>query len=144
MYALPPGITRSELRVTGVSCPECSGVLGVRAEGREDSLVFECRVGHTYDVAELLAAKEEMLERRLWVATTALDELIALLGDLVRRETEPAAASTYRRRESEARAHLGALRSVLEANRPVDLSAVEPGHRGDEERPSPGGGGAAA
>jgi hypothetical protein len=63
--ALPSEIERRTLHVTGVSCPDCCGVLGVRAEGRESVLAFECRVGHTYDVAELLAAKEEVLEQRL-------------------------------------------------------------------------------
>jgi hypothetical protein len=144
MYALPPGIVHGELRVSGVSCPDCSGVLGVRAEGRSDSLIFECRVGHTYDVAELLGAKEEVLERRLWIATTALDELIALLGDLAHRETDPDVASSYRQREMQAREHVRALRSVLTGNRPVDLSPVEPGHRGAEDRPPPTAGGGAS
>jgi hypothetical protein len=137
MRALPSRIDRTNLHVTGVSCPDCCGVLGVRTEGRE-SLMFECRVGHTYDVAELLAAKEEVLEERLWTAITSLEELITLLGELAARasqEDNPAVAETYRRREEVARVHVRAVRDVVKGNRPVDLSPVEPGRRGEVDRP---------
>jgi hypothetical protein len=44
MDALPPRIERGATSITGVACPDCAGVLGVRLEGRDGSLVFECRV----------------------------------------------------------------------------------------------------
>jgi hypothetical protein len=110
MYALPPTLTPGELQVTGVQCPGCAGVLGVRAEGRHDLLLFECRVGHTYDLLELLAAKEETLEKKLWAATTALSELMTLLGDLERRAAHATPAASYRDRVSRAGTQVAALR----------------------------------
>jgi hypothetical protein len=45
-------------------------------------LFFVCRIGHSYGLAEVLAAKEERLENRLWTVVTAAEELAALLKDL--------------------------------------------------------------
>src|SRR5256885_12756117 len=74
MYALPPGIAADRLEVTRISRPDCRGVLAVKSEGRDDSLVFECRVQHTYDLADLLAAKEDRLEHHFVPTTTPLAE----------------------------------------------------------------------
>ena len=126
MYALPPRLEGSELRITGISCPDCSGVLGVRAEGRDGFLVFECRIQHTYDVSELLAAKEERLEERLWSALVALEELARVLRDLAAKGHEhgetAAARRAYEQRAALAQQHADALRVMINANRPVDLT----------------------
>jgi hypothetical protein len=68
-------------RLTGVTCPDCPGVLTVKSEGH-DQLHFECRVGHTFSSEELIADKEQRVERLLWSAVEALEELSALLRDL--------------------------------------------------------------
>jgi hypothetical protein len=126
MYALPPRVEGGDLRITGISCPDCCGSLGVRAEGRDGFLVFECRIHHTYDVAEVLAAKEERLEERLWSAVVALEELVRLLRDLAEQGHEhgetAAARRAYEARAALAQQHADALRVMINANRPVDLS----------------------
>ena len=67
MYALPPRLRdTTEPPVSGVSCPDCCGMLAVHVEGKRSTLVFECRFGHTFMLEELLAAKEERLDERLW------------------------------------------------------------------------------
>ena len=133
MNALPARIDPDRLNFTGLACPDCGGVLRVKGEGRDRFLVFECRVSHTYDVSELLAAKEERLEHLLWAAFTALEELTALLGDLVVRGPEhgetPEAVQAYTRRTTLARAQAASLREILRGNRPVDLTRAEPGSR---------------
>lgn len=126
MHALPPGPIPGELTVTGLPCPDCAGSLGVRAEGRHCALLFECRVGHTYDVADLLAAKEDVLERRLWAAAAALTELTALMSNLAQRAGAAAEAAAYRDRASRARAHAAQVTAIVHANRPIDLRAVVP------------------
>ena len=131
MYALPPRLGSSvEPQVTGISCPDCGGVLGVRHEGRNGWLLFECRIGHTLDVPELLSAKEERLEGLLWGANTLLREMVALLLDLSahgsRHAESPASIRAYVQRALQARANADAVREVLAASRPVDLAAVEP------------------
>ena len=133
MYALPPRLGREVSEVTGMVCPDCGGVLNVRTEGRDQSLVFECRVAHTYDVSELLSAKEERTEFLLWQVTTAFEELARLLSDLAERGAEhgepPGARDAYRERAAAARSQAVSLRGLLRANRPVDLSPSEPGRR---------------
>src|SRR5215470_4596576 len=88
MYALPPRLDPNVLQVTGISCPDCGGVLMVRTEGRDATLTFQCRIGHTLDIPELLAAKEERIEESLWNVHVTLEELIALLQDLAVRGPE--------------------------------------------------------
>lgn len=126
MHALPPRIPGSDVSVTGVSCPDCSGVLGVRAEGRDGFLVFVCRIEHTYDVAELLAAKEEQIEERLWSTVVGLEELAKVLDELAARGgahgESSGARRAYEARAGSARRHVAALRAIVNDSRPVDLS----------------------
>lgn len=77
---LRPGVERT----IPVACPDCSGVLNARVEGRQGRLVYRCRVGHTYSLGELLAGKEEQLEARLWSALATQEELIELLEGAAR------------------------------------------------------------
>jgi hypothetical protein len=130
MYALPPRIDRDPLRVTGISCPDCGGVLQVRTEGRDATLVFHCRINHTYDVPELLAAKEERLEEQMWVSMRTLEELTALLSDLAERglahgESE-AAIQAYRERAEAANRQVSTVRNFMRAGTSVDLAPAEP------------------
>ena len=137
VYAIPPKLDEPGPKVTGVSCPDCGGVLMVRPEGRDTTLVFECRTGHTFDVPELVAAKEERLEEQLWSANRLLEELTQLLLDLAQRGAghgeSPASIEAYRRRAARAKASADAVRSILQDNRPVDLAPMHAAAR------SPGG-----
>jgi hypothetical protein len=126
MEALPRSLNaEGHPDLTGVSCPECCGMLTVRQEGRNGALVFACRIGHTFALGELLAAKEERLDEELWGAVTRLEELIALLVDLKARspaDAQDSMLSRYRRRRRDAEALARQLRQVIEHNRPIDLS----------------------
>jgi hypothetical protein len=134
VYAIPPILHEDRSEVTGVSCPDCPGVLQVRSEGRVSTLAFECRIGHTYDETELLAAKEECLEKHLWAATTALEELAELLTDLAehheRHDERTAIVRACLERASRERADAVALRVLIEGNRPIDLAGADPARRG--------------
>ena len=124
MYAIPPRLEVSpDPQIAGVSCPDCCGTLSVQTEGKRPDLVFECRVGHTYSVAELLVAKEERLHARLWTAYTALIELAALLDDLAAREATADGRRRYGERTEVARAQAARLRQLIEDNTPVRLPA---------------------
>jgi len=106
-----------------------SGVLRVRAEGRDGLLAFMCRIEHTYDVAELLAAKEERLEERLWSTVLAFEELATLLSDLAatgsRHGESAGARRAYETRVPAVREHARTLRAMMNASRPVDLTPSE-------------------
>jgi hypothetical protein len=130
VYAIPPTVHEGRPLVTGVSCPDCRGVLQVQTEGRASTLVFECRIGHTFDVAELLAAEEECLEEHLWAANTIFEELIALLKDLAAhasRHDEPAAlVRVLLERAERAGGNALTLRALIQDNRPIDLAPADP------------------
>jgi len=120
--ALPEPVDR-EPRVAAVSCPDCGGSLRVSVVG--DGLFFACRIGHSYGLSEVLAAKEERLENRLWTAVTAVEELAALLKDLQNRSGSPTARAEYGRRH-EALMRLGDhLRRLIDTVPPIDLSIVD-------------------
>src|SRR5262245_3135476 len=141
MQALPSDVTVDVLEVTGITCPDCFGVLQVRAEGNEGNLSFVCRIGHTYDVTELLSAKEEGLDTRLWTVITAFEELVALLEDLTRlASASHAVPASFADRAIRARTAAAALREIARAIRPVDLAPAEPGPLTGESSAGPGGG----
>jgi hypothetical protein len=122
MYAIPPRIEATFApQVAGVSCPDCCGSLGVQVQGKRSDLVFECRVGHTYSVDELLVAKEERLHARLWTAYTALTELVALLDDLTEHDANGDGRRRYTERSEVAGTQAGRLRQLIEDNRPLAL-----------------------
>src|SRR2546428_8334360 len=113
MRSLPDGVKDpGELEVTAIACPDCPGVLAVTATGHAASLEFACRIGHRFSTEELLIAKEEKIEARLWSAVTVLEELAALLPDL-------GAEERYDRRRQQTVTLAHRLRDVLEENRPV-------------------------
>jgi two-component system chemotaxis response regulator CheB len=87
MDAFPSRITAADGDAhTGMICPDCGGSLITRAAGGDAPartyLVFQCRVGHRFTLEDLLNGKEEQIERAMWMAVYAYEELVALLRDL--------------------------------------------------------------
>jgi len=82
---------------------------------------FVCRIGHVYSAAEMLAAKEELLERRLWVGFSSLDELAKLFEELARLGVGNGDSASYRQRSAAARDQARRLRSIIDADRPAVL-----------------------
>ena len=116
--------------LTGVACPDCGGSLTVRAEGDGGYLSFRCRIGHAFALESLLAAKEEAVERCLWVAVTRLEELRALGRDLLglgEPYRTPCPPEELDERVARLEADAETLRRVATANRPVALGVdLEP------------------
>jgi two-component system chemotaxis response regulator CheB len=125
MDALPPDLGPSETRTTGLTCPECPGVLEMSVLGDGGALHFRCRIGHTYAFGELVAAKEELIERWLWSAVTAFDELAQLLEDAARYATrygEAWLAGPHDERVARCRRQAAALRDLIRSDRPAILA----------------------
>jgi two-component system chemotaxis response regulator CheB len=122
--------------LTPLTCPDCPGALTVRTEGGEGYLHFECRIGHAYSLRDLLAAKEERIEERLWAAVVAFEEVAALLGELESQRGVP--ESPYAARSRGAVAHARALRAIIDEDVPIELVQV-----GTDGRVTPSGGAAA-
>lgn len=104
--------------LTGLSCPDCHGVLRVKAIGPQSTLQFICRIGHTYMVSELLRAKEEDLETRAWGAVVAAEELAALVRDLERQAGADTAGRLSTRYDS-AQKLANVFRTAIENDQPL-------------------------
>jgi two-component system chemotaxis response regulator CheB len=109
----------------------------VQALGRHAHLHFVCRIGHAYSLTELLEAKENRIEERLWSAVVALEEMAMLLDDLI-GAAGPLGLDTWTQvfhdRAENAREHARQIRSVIERERPVRVSQQEPSPEGDRPR----------
>ncbi len=109
---------------TGVSCPECPGVLVVSTEAT--NLRFRCRIGHVYSLRDLIQAKEQRLEAALWAPITAFQELAALLLDAAALGEAGDLKAAYEQRAARAHEHAAALRRIIEADAvtPLDVDRV--------------------
>jgi two-component system chemotaxis response regulator CheB len=113
-------------RLTRLSCPDCCGVLAVRVEGAHGHVLFVCRIGHRYSIRDVLAAKEERLEERLWAALQALQEMADFLGELAEQAERQGLSSlvaTFGDRAHRAEAAAHRLRAVIEWDRTTEVPA---------------------
>jgi hypothetical protein len=99
-------------------------------DGGGDSLYFRCRIAHALGLKSLPRRKRTM-ERCLWVAVTALEELLAPGWDLQRLDgaSGKALCAGLRDRVCRLQADAETLRRVAAANRAVVLPV------GDERVP---------
>lgn len=128
MEAVPRNVSDGARHITGLVCPECYGVLQVEEVGPRDHLQFICRIGHTFSLSELLASKEIDLEERGWSAVLAAEEMVVLLGDLLRDgRFEAGAIPEVQARRARAEQLAVGLRTALRDDRALQL----PMHRHD-------------
>jgi two-component system, chemotaxis family, protein-glutamate methylesterase/glutaminase len=105
--------------VTGISCPDCPGVLEVTNSG--DWLRFRCRIGHVYSLTDLIQSKEQRLENLLWAPVTALDEFAHILLEAVASGEAGASRAAYEERASRALRHVEALRVIIDDSSPTAI-----------------------
>ena len=126
MRAIPsPTPSAPKEAISGLSCPDCFGVLNGSVEGRRGRLRFRCRIGHRYTVEEVIAAKEKFIEDHLWAAVTALSELETLLGELAPSRAKHVERAFLDRTKLAARQGK-AVRRVLAETRPTVLGPTDP------------------
>jgi two-component system chemotaxis response regulator CheB len=76
---------------SGLTCPDCQGVLFTLTEAGSDSSAgpefvrYRCRVGHAWSPESLLAENRTAVEGALWMALRTLEEKAALCADLSER-----------------------------------------------------------
>ena len=81
MEAFRPIRAAGVTEVTGISCPDCSGVLEVSALAPH-VLQFRCRIGHIYDSQELLAGKARVRGTAVFLVSQSGYVPTALLRNL--------------------------------------------------------------
>lgn len=81
----PPPIGAGDVNgtPTGLSCPECHGVIWASADPQVPP--YRCRTGHAFSEESLLQVQSEALEDALWAAVRALQENASLNQALARR-----------------------------------------------------------
>ena len=137
-WALAPHVANQPgLQVPGLGGPECHGVLQV-AVALPDSLFlqFVCRIGHSFTLSEIIAAKEAAIEHALRECEVAFAEMIQLLDDL-EREAGPVPVSAGERgeRRQGLEGYWAQIRRIIEHDRPLDLGTRR---AEDSSDPAPG------
>jgi two-component system chemotaxis response regulator CheB len=115
---------------SGLSCPDCHGVLF--AIGEQDFVRFRCRVGHAWSVQSLLAEHRTAVEAALWMALRALEEKAALCVDMSDRAASggaPISARRFSEQAAEARDAAELLRGLLAAGAGIDSDHEREGGR---------------
>src|SRR5262245_11320141 len=120
---LPPLPPDGERRLTGLACPDCAGSLLVRVDHKQ--VTFFCWIGHEYSLGEMLAAKEEALEKRLWVAYSSLEEIAIIMDELEASGFQLSDPAAYRHRGAVARTQANQRRPAIESDRPLIPLAAE-------------------
>ena len=113
---------------TGLSCPDCHGVLWTSPDA--GSATLHCRVGHTFSIETLQQAQAVAVEKALWAAVRSLREQASVAAHIARRAEErqtPGLARRYRDRERQARANAETLERILARNLPEDSAGERPG-----------------
>jgi two-component system chemotaxis response regulator CheB len=93
---------------SGYICPDCSGSLQSVSEGN-----FRCRVGHAWTGEALLRARDEEVERALWVAIRSLQEKSKLARRLAGNENFGRVSQRYNAVADEAEHAMEVLGSRL-------------------------------
>jgi two-component system chemotaxis response regulator CheB len=94
----PAFLSADEVRLTRMSCPDCSG--GLAEVDLTGLRYYRCHVGHQYSPQSLEAAQRESVEGKLWAAAAALEEHAALARHLAAGPSEAlgeGVADSYRR-----------------------------------------------
>lgn len=99
----------------GLSCPECMGpIREIPTNGLPE---FRCQVGHGFAAETFEVAQNELVERALWTAVSALSDKAALaarLEERMRRARLTSLAAGYRAKARKALADARLIRSLLE------------------------------
>jgi two-component system, chemotaxis family, protein-glutamate methylesterase/glutaminase len=101
-------------RPSGLSCPDCNGVLWQIKDGGLER--YRCRVGHAWSPESLLIQQSEALEAALWVALRSLEERAALssrLAEPARRRGHSITATRFEEQAAEAQQAARLVRDLL-------------------------------
>jgi two-component system chemotaxis response regulator CheB len=99
---------------TGLTCPECHGVLWFGPEASDAEV--HCRTGHKFTLETLQNEQRTQVENAMWAAVRALQEESTLAHTIAVKAETNGRASMARRfflREETARRHAGVLQRLL-------------------------------
>jgi two-component system, chemotaxis family, protein-glutamate methylesterase/glutaminase len=106
---------------SGLTCPECSGILREVRDG--EVLRFRCRVGHAYTSQTMLEAQGDSVEKALWTAVRSLEErsvLMRKLADSARARGRDPIATLFEDRERALLRDVQMLRAQIARGRALE------------------------
>jgi two-component system chemotaxis response regulator CheB len=122
-----PVVRESAIGVeSGLTCPECSGILREMRQG--DVLRFRCGVGHAYTSETMLEAQGDAIERALWTMVRHFEERAMLTGKLAAAASErghPGVAAMFEERSVALRRECDVLRQLIgRALEPIEQDSI--------------------
>jgi two-component system chemotaxis response regulator CheB len=115
---------------SGLSCPDCHGVLFEIHEGRLSR--YRCRIGHGWSMASLVAEQSSSLETALWISLRTLHEKSALSSRLAARARDVGHELSAHSFQMQAESARGAAQVVHDLIVEISSSQLAPSHLPDE------------
>ena len=116
---------------TGLGCPACPGTLAI--SGDTTHVRFRCLVGHVYSLRDLIEAKEERVEERLWSLVTSYRELAELLRCAIEEGLVAGSPLAYEQRAKRATQNSDAVERILREDLPLSIEDGSGGYAAAEE-----------
>jgi two-component system, chemotaxis family, protein-glutamate methylesterase/glutaminase len=113
---------------TGLTCPECHGVLWASPDLTDSSL--HCRIGHTYSLKTLQAERRQEIEGAMNAAVRALHEESSLarhIADRAETRGRQTMARRFSLRAEAAMGHARVLEDLLAQPVPLPIAAEDAG-----------------
>lgn len=117
---------RKSGKLAPFGCPDCGGTLWESQEG--DVLHYRCRVGHAFSDESLLEAQADGLERAMWTALRALEEMAAhstRLSERMEARGHSRMADRFARRARDAAARADIIRQALQVDDETEDNSME-------------------
>lgn len=111
----PVGAEDAPGQVTGLTCPDCHGSIWLQSES-DGSIMFACRIGHSYSPETFFDIQSENVENALWAGVRSLEEQVALsaaMASRAQRFRDTESAKRFEHRGRIAQQHGEALRTLL-------------------------------
>jgi two-component system chemotaxis response regulator CheB len=98
-------------RPVALGCPECGGGMREIRTGR--AVHYVCHVGHSWSPQAFVAASDEGIEEALWTAISAMQEKVAMLGEMADRAGDEESRREYRAEADRVRHAIDLVRGHL-------------------------------
>jgi two-component system chemotaxis response regulator CheB len=111
---------------SGLTCPECSGILREVHEG--EVVRFRCHIGHAYTSETMLEAQGDAIERALWTAVRQLEErsvLVRKLAAAARERGHAGVAAMFEDRGVALVREVAVLRELIAGGRALEPMDTE-------------------
>lgn len=110
-----------------LTCPECQGCINMEFDTQAHLIMYQCQVGHTYSLKEIITGKEVQVENHLWTVMGLFEHLESLYEIILQEGAEIHSFSDddiqlIRKRLECLAGHKKLLRTITSENVPPSLN----------------------